>query len=468
MMILAEESYQQFFEAYLGYLRSFYNGELSGEFFKNWQNQNLKSVLQYVKANSGFYQEKLKNIDISQITIDSLEMLPFTIKQDLRTVDTDILSQPVKTAGVYYETTGTTGKATPCCRNIFDVIRINNSIKAGVQRLLTEILPLTQKAIGIMGPSELHSTGDTIGNIFMEMGYCVFKIWPYSPVIGYQKTLEILKKYQIEVLLGTPGVIQTLYKACRKYGYDIVRDFNLKFMLLIGEMCTVEMQRNIENIWKVKAYNFLYGSQESGHAAVCCRNKHFHLLPLNYIYEVVEINGARKVPTGVVGEFVLTMIQDNSSKPLIRYRTGDVAVICEDRNCADIQSPIVDFKGRVKDILELNGNKCFAADIETVIMGNFDNCIGYQINIETRGNEDFVMIELEFAGMVDNEKVSQLKKTWPAKFGTECEITIIQELDAIVNLGALVSWKAARINDLRKEDSEEKLIAKRIAKNRGI
>lgn len=110
--------------------------------------------------------------------------------------DVDILSKDVKTAGVYYETTGTTGKATPCCRNIFDVIRINTSIKEGVGKLLTEVTELNTKAIGITGPSELHSTGDTIGNIFTEMGYCIFKIWPFSPVIGYQKTLEILKKYK--------------------------------------------------------------------------------------------------------------------------------------------------------------------------------------------------------------------------------------------------------------------------------
>ncbi|WP_150266620.1 phenylacetate--CoA ligase family protein [Paenibacillus tepidiphilus] len=451
---------------YLELLNDFHNHKLDAGDLNAYREEMLHEVFKYVKVHSEYYGTKFKDIDEAEFALNGLSSLPFTTKADLREAETGILSGKLKDSGYYYETTGTTGKATLCLRNKNDIIRINNSIMEGVKPLLQKVSALSQKAIGIMGPTELHSTGDTIGKIFLDMDYCIFKIWPYSPVVGFKKTLQLLRDHQIEVLLGTPGVVQTLYKASIKYGYAI-SDFNIKVILLIGEMCTAEMQRNIGNIWSADVYNFLYGSQEVGHAAVLAPDRKFYTLPFNYMYEIVEVEGDRLLSSGESGELVLTMIQPNSAKPLIRYRTGDVAILHAHVHNHLGCSQQIEFKGRIKDLITIENKTYYPEDIENIIMRHFNTCIGYQITIDHENGTDRVAIDLEFASPVNSSELNHLQQEWIHTIGGKCQIYAVDELEAIANLGALVSWKSARITDKRCAEDSEKTVARTLAANRG-
>ncbi|HGE2295304.1 hypothetical protein OE424_34390 [Pseudomonas aeruginosa] len=140
----------------------FERGDIAAEELNGIQLERLKHTLRYVKAGSPFYRDKL--LSLSSSAIDSLDWdvfrkLPFTTKNDLREAGHDIAAAPLQKSWVYYETTGTTGAATPCPRNEQDSIFNNTPLILRYGELFRA--HGQQHIVGVMGPTELHSTGDT-------------------------------------------------------------------------------------------------------------------------------------------------------------------------------------------------------------------------------------------------------------------------------------------------------------------
>src|SRR5215469_899877 len=98
--------------------RSFREGEWGLDSLRNHQWHGLRDTLRYVKDNSKFYSERLAQLSPAAIELmeadEFARSVPFTTKQDLQDFPDSVLSKPLSQSWVYYETTGTTGSATPC------------------------------------------------------------------------------------------------------------------------------------------------------------------------------------------------------------------------------------------------------------------------------------------------------------------------------------------------------------------
>lgn len=211
---------------------AYYRRKLTMEARNEWRSEQLQRVLNKVATKSAFYQRHLADIDLSTVHPDNLSTLPFTTKDDLRREMFDVLSGEVNDALYFYETTGTTGRATPCPRDGKEIISSNSHVTESWRAIFKHHFGDHKPAIGLMGPTEAHSFGDTLGDVAKNIGCCNAKIWPYSPVIGFQKALQLMKDLRLEVVVATPGVCLNLARAAREYGYDIKKDFaSLKLFL---------------------------------------------------------------------------------------------------------------------------------------------------------------------------------------------------------------------------------------------
>ncbi|ACB92362.1 phenylacetate--CoA ligase family protein [Xylella fastidiosa subsp. fastidiosa] len=90
---------------------------LTEKTLQKWKEEQLKIVIAHVKENSPFYRDHLRDIEPSKLTLNILHKLPFTTKNHLREQMQQILSGSLNDGLYYYETTGTTGVATPCPRD---------------------------------------------------------------------------------------------------------------------------------------------------------------------------------------------------------------------------------------------------------------------------------------------------------------------------------------------------------------
>jgi phenylacetate-CoA ligase len=450
--------------------RAFENGDIPPEALHTLQWERLRETVRYVRDRSPFYHERLawlRDSDIAELNQETLSALPFTTKDDLRHNLSGILSRPIDEAWVFYETTGTTGAATPCPRDNRDSVVNNLALTVCYDTILRD--HGARHVAAIMGPSELHSTGDTFGEVFRNLGHTVVKMWPHSPTVGFPRALTLLRELNVTVLVCTPGTAIALAKRAAERGLDPRHDFGVRVILALGELATPSMLENLGSFWGARVYNCMYASQEASILAACRADELLHTVPLNNYYEVVDPDTGVPVPSvdGVRrGELVVTSLYQGS-KPLVRYRTGDL--VCLDEPVpGPYPSTTLRPLGRIRDVLPLAGRAVTAYEIEDAIFRRVRGVLDYQLLIGEQDGEDFLTVRLETADEAARHAIdiSALVAGIREELGVASQVRY-DRLDAITGTGAMVSWKAARIQDCRGAEEPERLAALTIAGQRG-
>jgi phenylacetate-CoA ligase len=454
-----------------GLFDEFGAGNWSAEDLERHQTRKLREVIAYVRANSPFYRAKLSDIPdavLAGLRSGDIRSLPFTTKADLQRAQFDLLSLPVSEAWTFYETTGTTGNPTPCPRTNGDTIHNNTVLTAYYRNVLA---PHGQRqVIGISGPTELHATGDTFGDVCRNLGHAVAKMWPHSPVIGFDRALEVMRLLPVTGLFCTPGMALRLARKAVEAGLDPRRDFSLDVLMLTGELLSPSLRDNIGELWGAEAHNCLYASQEASVLAAATSDGTLRTAPLINLYEVIDPATGEPVapgPDGVrYGELVVTNLY-TGAKPLVRYRTGDLVRMTQAGPGAAVPAPSLEAVGRVRDRLRLNGHLVNGYDLENLLLRHFRGYLDYQITVacDDAGTD---RLSLTLNADPDRNRADGI-----ARAVADCR----QELDTVLSVGfgdpgpitstgAMVSWKAARVVDLRdprSQASAESRSAERIA-----
>lgn len=434
----------------------------------------LQDTVRAARHGSPFYAARLADWDdaaVAGLTLDRLPELPLTTKEDLRGHGWDLASQPLHEAWVYYETTGTTGPPTPCPRDERDSI-VNN-------------LPLTLRygelfarhgrdhVVAVMGPTELHSTGDTFGDVLRNLGHTVVKMWPQSPLVGSQRALTLLDDLRVTALVCTPGTAIALARQALASGRRPERSA-VRLLLTLGELTTPALLAAVGGLWGATAYNCMYASQEASILAACTTDGALETLPLNNCYELLGSDGSpqdlHSDGKPVEGELVVTHLYQGS-KPLVRYRTGDLvrAVPAPDPRRAAAGAWTVTPVGRARDRLVLQGREVCAYDLETAVLARVRGCLDYQLVIDTGSAGDVLTVRLE---MADPDALLALdtaavRDHVVATLGVETVVEVA-DADGLSATGAMVSWKAARLHDRRGEPDPEREAALAVSARRAV
>lgn len=445
------KNFNDFKNVYDDIHQKYWSDNLQEKDLEKWHDERLKIVLNHVKKTSPFYQKHLQNIDISSVNSKNLSTLPFTTKEDLRDNMQDIICNNLSEAIFYYETTGTTGPATPCPRDKKESYASNKQLAMAWKSVMEKHFPDKKPIVGIAGPTEVHSFGDTIGDVCYQLDICNAKLWPHSPVIGFPKSLQLLKTLGINVVASAPGLLLALAKEAEKHGYNSRKDFDINIFMMSGELCTPALKNNLYSLWNAEAYNSLYGSQEA--LIISATNSEDQLVPhrLNYIIEILDPKTGKNLDLTSQGELCVTMLIDGV-KPLIRYRTGDLVQINLSGKKEISQKYLMKIVGRVKDQLMLNDKAFSAGYIEQCLMQDIENCLGYQIIINNNGKKDTIIAQLEMSKFFDKDKAKlckMAKDRISSQLDIESTVMVVDDLDDHVNLGSWFSWKEARIIDQR-------------------
>lgn len=451
---------------------SFEKGEWSDRSLRMYQTEKLRRTLRYVQDNSPFYARRMREIDAQRIDsfeLEQLAELPFTTKDDLRSNPLDILSKPITDGWVFYETTGTTGRATPCPRDATDSAVNNIALTVNYASILRK--HQRRHFVAVMGPTELHSTGDTFGEIFRNLGQTVVKMWPHSPVVGYQRALEVMREFGVTAMVCTPGMAVSLAREALLAGLSPKVDFDLSFIMVVGELATPALLENIATIWDTSVYNCMYASQESSILAAVRDDGRLRSIPLNAYYEIIDPNTdghAERTDDGILeGELVITHLYQGC-KPLVRYRTGDMVRLVRSGEETEYPSDIVEPLGRTRDRIVINGRVSYAFDLEQLVLEHVSGSYGYQVVIDESNGSDQLSVTVEY---LDNDNAAaaldkaNLSVALERRYGIS-PIVRIGRIGTIATTGAMVSWKASRIHDRRVPDDPERAAALAIASQR--
>ncbi len=416
------------------------------------QAEQVSRTIEYVKQRSPFYHERFRHLDTAAVRGGwpaSLADVPPTTKEDLRAAQFDLLSRPLARAWVFYETTGTTSAATPCPRDNLDSLHNNVALTAYYESVF-QFLGDNQ-VIGISGPSELHATGDTFGDVCRNLGLTVAKLWPHSPMMGFTRALEVLRALPVTGLFCTPGMALTLAKQARAAGLDPELDFALEVLMLTGELASPSLLDNIGRLWGARALNCLYASQEVSVLAAVAGDGELYTVPIINYYEVVDPVTLESVPPGPggaqEGELVVTNLY-RGSKPLVRYRTGDLVRLLPPVVGGTVPAQRLFPLGRVRDRMELNGVVLSGYELEELVLGEVRGYLDYQIVVDEVARRDRVTLRLQGDLVSDGRGLDKTVERFRSELDTELNIAF-QDLGAVTSTGAMVSWKAARVVDRR-------------------
>lgn len=126
-------------------------------------------------------------------------------------------------------------------------------------------------------------------------------------ILSYASTLEKTAKYLIE----------------RKHNPD---DFNITSIISGSEILQDDTRRNLKKLFNCKIVS-RYANEENGILGQeCLKNQEFHLNTADYYFEFLKIDEDLPAEDGELARIVVTDLY-NYAMPMIRYDTGDLAIV---------------------------------------------------------------------------------------------------------------------------------------------
>ena len=150
-------------------------------------------------------------------------------------------------------------------------------------------------------------------------------------ILAYASTLERLSKYLI-----------------RKKVHE--RKYNIKSIISGSELLQESVRKNLKKVFKCNVVS-RYANEENGILGQDCieNNNEFHLNVGNYYFEFFRIDEDVPAREGEIARIVVTDLW-NYALPMIRYDTGDLAIVGKSK-CSLKSTVIRDIFGRKVDLI---------------------------------------------------------------------------------------------------------------------
>ena len=197
---------------------------------------------------------------------------------------------------------------------------------------------------------------------------------------------------------------------------------NLKRGIFGAETLSDGLRKRIEESLGIESFD-IYGMTETGGVGCgidCNCHDGIHIWEDHYILEVIDPNTGEALSEGEEGELVLTSFT-REALPVIRFRTGDIASIIEDKcDCGMPYRRISRIKGRVDDLLIIKGVNVYPSEIEHLLCNTPGIGNNYQIFVKEENGFHDIIIQVE-----GNISAVEIKKRIKENFLFTPEVEIL-------------------------------------------
>lgn len=179
---------------------------------------------------------------------------------------------------------------------------------------------------GYATATDKHLLFQFIQNQYMILPFKITEEW-------LEQEKEKIIKRNLKVLIGYPSIIG----AIAKHFISTNESYKLEGVITISEVLTNDVRKNIKKAFGVVPLS-RYTTEELGVLGMeCPEEQNLHLNNINFIIEVLDKNN-KPVRPGEQGEVVVTDLYSHAM-PLIRYKTGDLAILGEDTCECGLDTP---------------------------------------------------------------------------------------------------------------------------------
>ncbi len=388
-------------------IRDIENETMPREGLRALQLQRLQAIVERVYHLVPFYRRSLDEAGVKPEdirTLDDLQRLPFTTKQDIRdNYPFGLFASPMAQIVRLHASSGTTGKPTPV---------------AYTQRDLDTWAELMARTIACAGAHR----GDIV---HIGYGYGLFTGglgFHYGaerlgaaviPVSGGQtrRQVMLIQDFEPTVICCTPSFALYLAEVAQEMGVNF-KDTKLRVGIFGAEPWSEAMRQEIENRLSLDALD-IYGLSEiigPGVAVECIEaKKGLHLFEDHFLPEIIDPKTLEPVAPGEMGELVITPLTKEAF-PLLRYRTRDVTSLdyapCA---CGRTIARMQRIRGRSDDMLIIRGVNVFPSQIESVLMETPGVAPHYQLIVDREGQLDTLEVHVEVDEAMFSDEVKKME-----------------------------------------------------------
>jgi phenylacetate-CoA ligase len=411
------------------------------------QLKRLKKTLHQVQS-VGFYRQRFleAGIKASSIkTLDDIQKIPFTKKQDLRDgYPFGFFAVPLKKVVRIHTTSGTTGKPTVVgyTKNDLDTwsdLIARNMVMVGITE--NDIFQNMVNYGMFTGGLGFHYGAEKIGMTVVP-----------SATGNTKRQIEMINDFGVTVIHCTPSYAMHLSEVAEEMSTPLE---SLRIGLFGAEPWSESTRKTLEKRLGVTAYDS-YGLSElfgPGVAFECPERDGLHIWHDSYLVEIINPVTGERLGDGERGELVVTPLV-KEAMPLLRYRTGDVTMLMEDGCLCRRGQKIARITGRSDDMLVIRGINVFPSQIEHVLLKIPEVGNQFMVYIDKVNHLDEMTVEVEinreyFSGELADLANLQKKVVKELRDALELRTTV-----KLVEPGSLPRFegKARRVIDRRETE----------------
>ncbi|MBO8171363.1 MAG: phenylacetate--CoA ligase [Bacillaceae bacterium] len=357
------------------------------------QLSRLQETAKRVYENVPFYRQKFDEAGVKPEdvkSLDDLQKLPFTKKQDLRdNYPFGLFAAEMKDVVRIHGSSGTKGKPTIVGYTRNDLDMWSELVARSIAAAGGQPGDMFHNAYGyglFTGGLGLHYGAERLG--------CTT-----TPVSGGNtpRQITLIQDFQPRGIAGTPSYILNIAETMEKMGLD-PRETSMEYGIFGAEPWSEEMRATLEEKLNLKAID-IYGLSEvlgPGVSIECHEAQDgLHIQDDNFIAEIIDPKTGEKLDYGEEGELVFTSLTKEAF-PVIRYRTGDIASLNpEPCKCGRTTIRMSRIKGRYDDMLIIRGVNVFPLEIEEPLLTVSELAPHYQLVVTKEGPLDKVELQVE-------------------------------------------------------------------------
>ncbi|RJF95517.1 phenylacetate--CoA ligase family protein [Noviherbaspirillum saxi] len=305
---------------------------LSPDDLRKYQETRWASQWEYVKKHSRFYQTKLAQYIDRDISLDDLQDLPLTEKDELRISQEadypfgNYIACPEERVARMHRTSGTTGRPLILSNSQKDAEKVAH---VGARSMWAAGLRPRDRVVHCLNYC-MWTGGFTDHTILEASGATVL---PFG-VGNTTQLIQSIKDLGITAISCTPSYPAMLEKVLRDHFPGLSpRDLGLRLGLFGGEggLDNPAFREAMEEKWGFKVRNANFGLSEVlsilGGQTSWTNDLLFHAGDVIFA-EILDPESGKRLPIneGTVGELVCTHLA-KECQPLIRYRTRDIVTV---------------------------------------------------------------------------------------------------------------------------------------------
>ena len=366
---------------------------LNRQSIKDLQLKRLKKTVKNVYENVPFYKNKFNELKITPDdinTLNDIEKLPFTTKNDLRdNAPFGFLTTSLEKCSELHASSGTTGIPVTVCYTPNDI-----DVWSEVMARCLSMSGLTKKDVfqnpipygTFTGAFGFHYGAQKIGALVIPSGQG-----------QSERQLKLMNYYGTTFISGVASYATRLSQVAEELGIDL-KKLDVRNGLFGAEMFTIGLKNRIMDSWNMDVHD-IYGLTEMcgpGVSTDCDQHNGLHLWEDHFLLECLDPKTLEPVDLEEEGEMVLTTLT-KEGMPILRYRTRDIAKIYDQKICECGRTHIKHstIKGRSDDMLIIRGTNIYPGQIESVLMKYPEVGSNWRMIINTEKQVDQLTVEVE-------------------------------------------------------------------------